>query len=311
MIRMNTTISGLAAGLLALSALPGQAADLGAVDEPIQMAMLEWAGNNISVQIAGRILEKAGYKVEYVTAGSFPQFTGLSDGTLDASVEIWMMNVGDVYPVALKSGKIENLGSLGLRAREGWIYTQAVAETCPGLPDWHALMEPNCVAALATPDTLPNGRFLDYPADWGARSANMLADNVMPYTAIPAGSEGAMVSELRAAAAANQPLLMTFWEPHFVLAEVQVGWVDMPPCDKADTERCILPPLVEKVVWSGLKDKWPAAYEILKAYQMNTEDQQSMMLRVSDKGEDIGKVTDEWVASHEAVWKPWVNSALK
>lgn len=311
MTRMKTTLPRLAAGLMAMSALPGQAAELGAVDEPIQMAMLEWAGNNISVQIAGRILEKAGYKVEYVTAGNFPQFTGLSDGTLDASVEIWMMNVGDVYPVALGSGKIENLGSLGLRSREGWIYTQAVADACPGLPNWHALMEPDCVAALATPDTLPNGRFLDYPADWGARSANMLADNAMPYTAIPAGSEGAMVAELRAAAAANTPLLMTFWEPHFVLAEVQVGWVDMPACDAADTERCIVPPPVEKVVWSGMKDKWPAAYEILKAYQMNTEDQQAMMLRVSDKGEDMGAVTDEWVATHEAVWKPWVDAALK
>ena len=311
MTRTNNMLPGLAAGIMTLSAMPGLAADLGAVDEPIQMAMLEWTGNNISSQIAGRILQKAGYKVEYVTAGNFPQFTGLSDGTLDASVEIWMMNVGDVYPVALASGKIENLGALGLRSREGWVYTQAAADACPGLPDWHALMQPDCVAALATPDTLPNGRFLDYPADWGARSANMLADNAMPYTALPAGSEGAMVAELRAAAASNKPLVMTFWEPHFVLAEVKVGWVDMPPCDKTNLERCIVPPPVEKVVWSGMKDKWPAAYEILKAFQMNTEEQQAMMLRVSDKGEAMDVVSDEWVANNEAVWKPWVDAALK
>ncbi|NEY91790.1 ABC transporter substrate-binding protein [Tabrizicola oligotrophica] len=307
----TTTGRALLAGIAVLSALPSQAAELGAADETIQMAMLEWTGNNISTQIAGRILEKAGYKVEYVTAGNFPQFSGLSDGTLDASVEIWMMNVGDVYPKALESGLIENIGTLGLRSREGWIYTKATAEACPGLPDWHALMEPACVAALATPDTLPNGRFLDYPADWGARSANMLADNAMPYTAIPAGSEGAMVAELRAAAAGNTPLLMTFWEPHFVLADVEVGWVDMPPCDQANLERCIVPPPVDKVVWAGMKDKWPAAYGILTDFRMDTDQQQQMMLAVSEKGESLQAVADKWIAENEAVWRPWVDANVK
>lgn len=300
-----------AAAALALMPHAGSAEELGAVDEPIRMAMLEWTGNHLSVQIAGRVLEKAGYKVEYVTAGNFPQFSGLSDGTLTASVEIWMMNVGDVYPKALAEGKIENLGTLGLKTREGWVYPKFMEELCPGLPDWKALMQPDCVAALATPDTLPNGRYLDYPADWGARGANMIADNDMPYTPIPAGSEGAMIAELRSAAASQTPLFMLFWAPHYVLAEVEVGWVDMPPCDPGDLERCIVPPPVDKVVWAGMKDKWPAAHAILRDFRMDTGDQQEMMLAVSEKGEPLEAVADEWMTENEAVWKPWVEAHIR
>ena len=83
-----------------------------------------------------------------------------------------------------------------LETQEGWIYPKFMEQVCPGLPDWTALEKPECIQALATPETTPNGRFLDYPADWGSRAATILADNNMPYTAVPAGSEGALVAEL-------------------------------------------------------------------------------------------------------------------
>src|SRR4029077_12345648 len=89
-----------------------QAAELGAKDEPIKLAMLEWTGAHVSTHIAGQLLEKLGYKVEYVTAGNFPQFSGLSDGSLSASVEVWLNNVGDIYPKVLAAKQIEDIGKL-------------------------------------------------------------------------------------------------------------------------------------------------------------------------------------------------------
>ncbi|MBS0565149.1 MAG: ABC transporter substrate-binding protein [Proteobacteria bacterium] len=302
--------AALAAGAVLL-AQPAAAAEMGAVDEPIKIAMLEWTGAQISGQLAGQILEKAGYKVEFVTAGNFPQFSGLADGTLSASVEIWLNNVGDIYPKVKAAGQIEDIGRLGLETREGWLYPKFMESVCPGLPDWTALQKPDCVKALATPDTLPKGRFLDYPADWGSRAATIIADNNLPYTAIPSGSEGAMVAELRAAEAAKTPLLMMFWAPHFVLADAQVGWVTMPPCKEQTNDHCITPPDVDKIVWSGFAKKWPAAYDILKAFQVNTEDQQKMMLDVDKNATPIDKVAAGWIADHESTWKPWVDAALK
>ena len=294
---------------LAGGAVAGPAAELGAKDEPIKLAMLEWTGAHVSTHVAGQLLEKLGYKVEYVTAGNFPQFSGLADGSLSASVEVWLNNVGDIYPKVLEAKQIENIGLLNLETREGWIYPKYMEQICPGLPDWTALQKPECLQALATPDTAPKGRFLDYPADWGSRASTIIADNDLQLTAIPSGSEGALVAELDSATAAKKPLLMMFWGPHYALAQNEVGWVTMPPCKVDDNVHCIRPPDVAKIVWSGFGQKWPAALELLKRLEMDAEDQQVMMLRVDKKGENLDAVVKEWIDKHEAVWKPWVDAA--
>jgi glycine betaine/proline transport system substrate-binding protein len=285
------------------------AADLGAKDEPIKLTMLEWTGQHVSTHIAGQLLEKLGYKVEYVTAGNFPEFSGLSDGTLSGSVEVWMNNVGDIFPKVLAEKKIVDVGPLKLQTNEGWIYPKYMEQICPGLPDWTALTKPGCVQALATPDTLPNGRLLDYPADWGSRATQIIKDNNLPLTTVPAGSEGALVAELESANAAKKPLLMMFWAPHYALAEADVGWVKMPPCKVQDNAHCIQPPDVDKIVWSGFEQKWPAAYAFLKQFTVDASDQQKMMLAVDKKGEDLDKVTKEWIDSHQDVWQPWIKAA--
>jgi glycine betaine/proline transport system substrate-binding protein len=295
--------------LVAAPPFMAQAADLGAKDETIKLAINEWTGQHVTTHIAGQLLQKMGYKVEYVTAGNYPQFSGLSDGSLSATLEVWMNNVGEIFPKALEEGKIEDVGQLELQTQEGWLYPEYMTEVCPGLPDWTALEKPECVQALGTPDTFPNGRLLDYPADWGSRAATIIADNNLPYTAVPAGSEGALVAELESAAAAKKPLLMMFWGPHYALAEVQTGWVKMPPCKEQTNEHCINPPEVHKVVWKGFREKWPAAYEFIKHLKMDAAQQQQMMLAIDKRGEDIDAVTKAWIDANQATWEPWVKAA--
>ena len=301
--------ASLALAMIAGGAVAANAADLGAKDETIKLAMLEWTGQHVSTHIAGQLLQRLGYKVEYVTAGNFPEFTGLSDGTISASVEVWMNNVGDVFPKALADKKIEDIGKLNLETKEGWIYPKYMEAICPGLPDWTALTKPDCIKALAGPDTAPKGRFLDYPADWGSRAATIIGDNNMELAAVPAGSEGALVAELESAAAAKKPLVMMFWAPHFALAQTEVGWVKMPPCKTQEQAHCITPPDVDKIVWSGFGKKWPAALEFLRKLSVDATQQQQMMLRVDKKGEDLDAVAKEWVDKNEAVWKPWIAAA--
>ena len=57
-------------GAATLVAGMGQAAELGAVDQPIKLAINEWTGQHVTTHIAGEMLKAAGYKVEYVTAGT-------------------------------------------------------------------------------------------------------------------------------------------------------------------------------------------------------------------------------------------------
>lgn len=282
---------------------------LGDTSSPIKIAINEWTGQQITAHVAGTLLEKLGYKVEYVTAGTLPQFTALTSGALSISPEVWPSNLGEVYPKAKAAGEIEEIGELGLDTRDGWIYTPGTKVACPGLPDWTALKAPSCVAALATPDTFPNGRLLDYPADWGSVSGVELKNFELPFTPVPAGSEGALIAELQSAVASQKPLLMRFWGPHWVLAKTPVEWLKMPPCDPNDTSSCIVAPPVLKAVWSGFSKQWPAGYELMKAFRLNANDQQQMMYAVDKEGKTLDDTVSWWLDQHQADWQAWVKAA--
>src|SRR6266436_5139050 len=138
--------------------------------------------------------------------------------------------------------------------------------------------------------------------------AQIIKDNDLPLASVPAGSEGALVSELEGATAAKKPLVMMFWAPHYALAEADIGWIKMPPCKVNDNAHCINPPDVDKIAWSGFGKKWPAAYEFLKHFEVHAKEQQQMILQVDKKGEDLDKVTKNWIDHHESVWEPWVKT---
>ena len=198
-------------------------------DDPIKVILNDWTGQHFSTKVAGSLLQQMGYNIEYVSAGALPQFAGISQGNLHLQVEVWTNNVGDIYPKAVEDGEIVVLGELGLEPKEGWIYPPYMQEKCPGLPSYQALYE--CTQAFASADTFPKGRLITYPADWGTRSRDVVAAIDMPFEAVPGGSEGAMVAELKSAYAAEEPVIMMFWQPHSLFAELDFDWVEWNPTD--------------------------------------------------------------------------------
>ena len=315
---MKKLTTGLAIAALASSV---HAAEMGAVEEPIKLAINEWTGQHVATHIVGGMLQAAGYKVEYVTAGMMNQFQAIADGDIHATMEIWSSNVSDQYAILKDDGKLEELSDLGIEAREGIAYPAHVAEICPGLPAWEALKD--CAGQFATAETLPMGRLIDYPADWGTPGADRVAGLQLPFKAVPAGSEGALITEIRASTEKKSPLLITFWQPHWAMSAYDMKFVNLPAGEPACYEDAawgpnpdavndcdFLPSRVFKAGWPGLKDKWPAAHEILVNYKLSTDAQQPMMGEVDVDGKSVEEVTKAWLAANEAVWKPVVDAAM-
>ena len=311
--------SVVAVGMLGL--VNAQAAPTGDSGDTIKLAINEWTGQHISTHVAGQLLEKLGYTVDYINAGNYPQFQALADGDIHATMEGWTNNLGEIYPKVKATGMIVDIGEQDLDAGEGWVYPKFMEEMCPGLPAWTVLND--CVDQLVAADTYPKGRFLSYPADWGTRSADLIETLELNYKAIPAGSEGAMIAELKAAFDGNKPLFMMFWRPHWILSVVgEVGWVDLPPYEEAcltDPAWGPLPnklndcgfeaPRTIKVAWHGFEEKWPAAWNLLQQYTLTNADQEAMMNRIDNQGDDLVDVTSEWVANNAAIWQQWVEKA--
>lgn len=315
---MIKKLATIALAALALGMTQAASAELGAKDDPIKIPINEWTGQHLSAHILGQLLEKVGYKVEYVTAGAVPQFAAMQTGDLHVQPETWENNVGDIYPKAVEAGEIVIVGSEGLSAREGWIYPPYMKEKCPGLPDWKALYD--CAQAFGTAETFPNGRLVTYPADWGTREKDLIDKIKLPFTPVAGGSEGAMVAELKAAYDAKEPIIMMFWEPHWIHAQYKFDWVNWPTDPKECEEKAGLPAgsmdvcgfhqaKVLKTVWKGFKDKWPAGYKLIEQFQMSNDQQNPLILEVDSKGRKLEDVAAEWIKANEAIWKPWVDAA--
>ncbi len=304
--RLHAWLAALFGAIAMTMAGAAYAGDVPESDDPIIIGINEWTGQHISSYIAGHILERMGYNVEYTTAAVLPMGTAMADGNITLGLELWDNNLGEWWPNQLESGEVEDVGTLGLDAREGWLYPKHVEGLCPGLPDWEAFL--GCAETFSTAETFPDGRFIEYPADWSDRATQLIASEGLPFQAIPAGSEGALVAEFKAAVDKESALVMMFWAPHWLLFEHESGWVDMPEdlVNKGSMQK----PRVFKASWPGMKDKWPVAYKFIKAYQLNNSIQEYLMGRIDRDGEDVVKATREWVEENQDYWQPIVDKAM-
>lgn len=302
------------AGALTFGTAATAIADTG---QTIRIPINEWTGQHISAHIAGSLFEKAGFDVEYVTAGAVPQFAAIAQGDLHLQPEVWTNNVGEIYPRAVESGDLIVVGQLGLEPREGWIYPPYMAERCPGLPDYQALFD--CAQAFASSDTFPNGRLITYPADWGTRSKELVENIGLPFQPVAGGSEGAMIAEVRSAIATEQPILMMFWAPHWLHAEETFDWVEFDATDGDCTEiagqtrgdACGFEQAsIDKVVNSDFADNMPAAMAIFEALTITNDIQNQLMLEIDQEGRDLDEVIAEWMDENEDTWGPWLEAGM-
>lgn len=310
---MTRRLGLMAAALTAFSlAAPAMVvADVPESPDPIRIAVNEWTGQVLSATIAGEVLKKMGYNVEMVIAGALPQLAAIAEGEIDLNPELWDNSVTDAYTNGVASGDIVVPGPLGLKPREGWIYPPYMEELCPGLPSYQALYD--CAQAFGTAETFPNGRLVGYPADWGTRDSDVVAAIGLPFNVVPGGSEGAMLAELKGAIAAKEPILMMFWQPHWIFAEEELNWVEwntvegecVEETQVRDTACGFAQANVLKIQGREFATKWPAASAMMEKFTLTNAEHNAMILEVDQKGRSAEDVALEWVAKNEAVWMPW------
>jgi len=303
-------------------AVPVDGATVPESPDTIKFALLDWTGNHLTNHIAGEILTRVGYKVDYATTAQAAAWQGLSDGTLHVNAEQWLVSQKPVFEDLKAKGKVGSLGELGLVGREAWYYPAYIAEKCPELPDWEALKK--CTDLFVTAETAPKGRLLDFPAEWTPESPKWIEAFGFNLAAIPAGGEGAAIAEMKSATTRKEPLLVMFYEPHWAVGEYGFKAVELPAYDPAcvkdpawginkdKTNDCYeAAPEIIKVSWSGFADKWPAAAKVIEQITFTNEEQAPLIKKVDVDGQKLDAVAKEWVDNNTAKWQPWVDAATK
>jgi glycine betaine/proline transport system substrate-binding protein len=84
MIEQSMTIRGLALSAVVAfgghSTSPAVAASVPESQDPIVIGKLDWVGQEITAEVAGEILRRMGYNVDFVQTTQVPLFQAVADG---------------------------------------------------------------------------------------------------------------------------------------------------------------------------------------------------------------------------------------
>ena len=309
-------IRGLAASALALAT---GAAGAQESTDPIKLTLHDWTGQLVTTHLMGEVLKQAGYNIEYVQADYLAQFAGLETGDLHVAMEMWETTGRDAMDASTATGKTEVFGATGMKAKEEWWYPSYMKEKCPGLPNWEALKDPACAEAFSTAETAPKGRYLGGPVTWGGFDDERVEALELPFEVIHAGTDGALFAELESAYQRQAPIMLWIYAPHWSQVKYEGEWVEFPEY----TPECYSDPAwgsnpdmaydcgkpygeIWKVGWAGVKDKWPGAYNAIKAFTLDNAEMGAMIAEVDLNGKTVDAVTADWIAANEARWKGWI-----
>jgi glycine betaine/proline transport system substrate-binding protein len=286
--------------------------------DPIKLVLINSSDFDVISTTFGSVLKQAGYNVEYVTADYTAHFQGVVTGDLPITTGAWATTPAPVED-ALGSGKVEYFGPNGVEVREGWWYPSYVEQVCPGLPDYTALKQPDCIKALSTAETAPKARFVNAPADWTTDVDKRAEAFAIDIEIIPAGTPVALAAAITGAIEKKEPIIAWGYSPHWLTAKYEGKWVEFPKAEDA----CFKDPawgLNPNATWDcGYKtgeigklankdyiSKLPKLGAILKAFRMTTTDVGKGTEEVDVNGKKLEDVADAWLAANRATWEAWI-----
>ena len=313
----SSGVVGALAGAVACLAVAGTAMAEPESKDPIKLTLHDWSGQLITTNIMAEVLKKGGYNVELVQADYLAQFTGLKTGDVHVAMEMWETTGREAMDEAIATGTVENFGETGMEAVEEWWYTAYVKEKCPGLPNWEALND--CAEVFATAETAPKGRYLGAPVTWGGFDDERVEALGLNYEVVHAGTDAALFAELQSAYDRKAPILLWVYAPHWAQIKFEGEWIEFPTY----TPECYSDPAwgsnpdmaydcgkprgpIWKVGWAGVKDKWPGAYNAIKAFNISNDEMAAMIAAVDLDGAELDAVVANWMSENEERWSAWL-----
>lgn len=315
-ISWKTWLSGALVSAALIAAPQARAADAETA-QPVRIVVTGITDADFIANVFAGFLEQQGYKVERVKADYAAQFVGLEAGDMDFSTSIWDTS-RDIMDAALATGKVQNMGSTGVKIREGWWYPLYVKELCPGLPDWKALLEPACVKALSTVESAPKARFVEAPADWTTNNAARLEALKLPFVLEGTGTPAALHAAIVGAVQRKEPVIGWGFMPDWMTEQYPGEFVHFPAFEAA----CATDPkwggnpdkvwdcdnpygYVWKVANTKSEAKFPRAARMLRIYHLTAADVAWGIRRVDVDGIESEKAAEEWLKAHPDLVADW------
>ena len=134
------------------------------------------------------------------------------------------------------------------------------------------------------------------------QASNAIEDYGLNQWTLVEGSSAAMMAELKKAYAAQEPIIVTGWSPHWMFASFKLKYLDDPKGVFGGSED------IHTLVRKGLDQDAPGAYTILDQFSWEPSELEEVMVDVSG-GMDAGEAAEKWIAANPDKVAVWTNGA--
>ena len=315
--------AALTAGAL-LSGAQTFAADCGKV----VIGEMNWASGEFLARLDGFIM-KEGYQcdVEYLTAGTMPQITSMTEkGTPDIASELWANASAIAINAAVKENRLVKLNPAPITgAGEGWMMSAAAAKAHPELKTIDDI--------IARPDLFPHpedpskGGLHNCPSGWGCQNSTTNLYRAFDMEAkgwklVDTGSGAGLDGSIAKASERGQNWLGYYWAPTTLAGKYNLKLVDFNSgFDKDNWDGCIaLAPAecdnpkrsqwtVSEVVSLAQVDftkRVPGAASYVKKRTFSSDLLNKYLSYMHDNQASGEEAAVEFMLNEEATWSKWV-----
>ena len=286
--------------------------------EGIVLAVNPWTGSAVNANVAKVVLEsELGTPTELLDIDENATWPGLDAGDIDAVLEVWPSgHAEDFETYVTGKGTVVDMGLLGPEAKIGWYVPTAVIDEHPELATWEGFEDPELAGLFATAESGDLGQFLMGDPSYVSYDEQIIANLDLPLKFVVAGSEAALITAIQQAVSDGSPLLLQFWQPHWLQSQVDLTEVKLPDV----TDECLASAAagdgnyacdypvdnLYKAANAGLEAKNPAAFAFLSKFQLTTEQQNEIAAMIDGDGMTPDAAAKAWVEANADVVSGWL-----
>ena len=276
----------------------------------VNIALNPWVGYTADAAVVAYLLDtELGYTVVQKDLKEDVSWQGFESGEVDVIMENWgHPDLEKIYvdekKVAMFAGDTGNVGIIG------WYIPGWMVDEYPDITDWNNL---NKYADLfKTSESGDKGQFLGTDPSYVQYDEALATNLGLNFTVIFTGSENATVEAIKQADAQKKPLLLYWWDPHWIHAQVKLVQIKLPEytagCD-ADLEKvaCDYPSYtLNKVISTKFNDDGGDAATLVKNFNWTNADQNLVADYITNQGMTAEAAAKKWVDDNPTVWKAWL-----
>lgn len=307
--RLARLAAGVTALGLILAACTGNGG--GGSKGTVNIAINPWVGYEANAAVVAYLLEnELGYTVVKKDLKEDVSWQGFETGEVDVIIENW--GHPDLEKLYIDEKQVaQNAGNTGNVGIIGWYIPGWMAEEYPDIvADYKNLN--NHADLFKTSESGDLGQFLGSDPSFVQYDEALITNLGLNFKVVFSGSETASVTAMQQAQAQKTPLLMYFWDPHWVHAAVEMVQVKLPPytdgCD-ADLEKvaCDYPAYdLNKIVSTKFANEGGDAATFVKNFTWTNADQNLVSDYITNQNMTPEEAAAKWVADNETVWKAWM-----